>query len=192
MPYSSISDKIDFCIDCNDGIRKPVIAGRCKAFHYKQHRAKIQLEKQKERNKIRSLHSLQANKEIVQEKEKTAFVVDKKLEKWFNDRRKEMKGFCVCGCGSLSSKNDDKYFKFSAAHVLPKKNFKSLMYHPLNFIELSYWNGCHTVFDNMGYDYCKNTKPELWKIVVERFKILYPLIAPEEHKFIPDVLLETL
>lgn len=188
--YSSIQKKYGKCIDCSPNEHEQyIIAKRC-PNHYKIYRAKIQLEKQKTRNKIRSLHSLPDNRSMVEKKNK--YEVDEKLEKWFLDRREDMTGFCWCGCSKLSSKNDDKYFKFSACHLLAKSKFKSIMYHPLNFVELNFWEGHHTTFDNMGYEYCKNTKPVLWKIVVERFKILYPLIAPEEHKFIPDVLLKTL
>lgn len=188
--YSSIQKKYGKCIDCSSNEPEQyIIAKRC-PNHYKIYRAKIQLEKQKTRNKVRSLHSLPDNRSMVEKKIK--YEIDEKLEQWFLDRRKDMTGFCWCGCSKLSSKNDDKYFKFSACHLLAKSKFKSIMYHPLNFVELNFWEGHHTTFDNMGYEYCKNTKPMLWKIVVERFKILYPFIAPEEHKFIPQVLLETL
>lgn len=114
------------------------------------------------------------------------------LELWFLARRHEMTGICACGCGTKSSKDDDKYFKFSAAHILAKAKFDSVKLHPLNFVELSFWGGCHSLFDDKGYDYCKKTNPKLWSIVVERFKIIYPLIVPSEHHFLPQVLLDTL
>lgn len=114
------------------------------------------------------------------------------LRAWFLDRRKEMKGWCVCGCGNRSSKDDDRYFKYSAAHVLGKAKFPSIATHPENFIELAFWGGCHSTLDDYGYARTKETKPVLWEIIVRKFKILFPFIAENEIKGIPDVLMEEL
>ena len=39
---STIKDKIGLCIDCPPGTEaQPIIAGRCKKIHYKQHRSKV-------------------------------------------------------------------------------------------------------------------------------------------------------
>lgn len=115
-----------------------------------------------------------------------------KAKLWFTLQRQLLPLKCACNCGSDTSKHDDKYFKFSCAHVLSKAKFKSIAWHPENCVGLSYFNGCHTLFDSMGYEYCKRKKPILWNIVVEKFKILYPLIANDELRNIPNVLLETL
>ena len=109
---------------------------------------------------------------------------------WFNERRKEMTGKCACGCGKNSSKYEEKYFKFSIAHVLGKAKFKSVATHPDNWIELAFWGGCHTTFDDMGYERCMKTNPLLWEKVVKKFKKVYPFIASEEYQYIPDVLLQ--
>lgn len=111
-------------------------------------------------------------------------------EAWFQSRRNEMTGFCQCGCGKMSSKDSDKYFRFSACHILPQRNFPSIQFHPLNFIEMAFWGGCHTNFDEQGSD----KWPELacWEEIKEKFLILYPLTKPEEHQFIPKQLLDTL
>jgi hypothetical protein len=114
----------------------------------------------------------------------------KKLQQWFIDRRLEMTGVCACGCGKSTSRNDNENYKSSLAHVLAKKLFHSIATHPANCIELNFWDGCHTTFDNMGYEHCYRTKPVLWAIVVRKFKILYPHIAPSERKHIPDILLQ--
>lgn len=118
--------------------------------------------------------------------------VGNELELWFILQRKEMTGFCSCGCGEKSSKDDDKYFKFSCGHVLLKSKFKSIATHPENCIELAFWTGCHSVLDDKGYEYCQQTKPILWTIIVQKFKILYPFIAVSERRFIPEILLNTL
>lgn len=118
--------------------------------------------------------------------------LNNELELWFLARRHEMKGKCVCGCNSKSSKDDDKYYKYSAGHVLAKSKFESIALHPDNFVELAFWGGCHSILDDKGYEYCKETKPILWAIIVEKFKILYPNIAESELRLIPQILLDTL
>lgn len=109
------------------------------------------------------------------------------LEQWFDDRRKQMSGVCK-HCGGKSCKNDDKYFKFSIAHILPKRIFKSVATHPLNWIELCFWdNSCHTNFDNNTLDMISlNCYDE----VIEKFISMYPEIDKSERKYIPDVLMQ--
>lgn len=116
--------------------------------------------------------------------------VNDELQQWFLDRRKEMIGYCACGCGSDTSKYDDKLFKHSICHILEKRNFTSLKTHPLNFIELAFWGGCHSNMDNLGAS--EWPKKKYWPEVVRRFKLMYPEIDPSEYQFIPKVLLETL
>lgn len=108
-------------------------------------------------------------------------------EQWFLDRRKEMTGNCW-HCGGKSCKNADMYFRNSIAHILPKSIFKSVAYHPLNWIELCFWDpSCHTNFDNHTLDVidlnCFDT-------VIERFVKIYPEIDAKERKHIPDILLQ--
>lgn len=81
---------------------------------------------------------------------------EEKLDEWFLDRRKEMAGTCQCGCGQPSCKKDDMYYRHSICHIFPKNDnaFPSVKTHPLNFVELAFWGGCHTTFDQMG--------PERW------------------------------
>lgn len=107
-------------------------------------------------------------------------------EAWFKARRREMTGICKCGCGNPSSKNDDANFRSSACHILPQKNFPSVQFHPLNFIEMAFWGGCHTNFDGMGSD--RWDKLECWDEIVRRFLILLPLTFPNERKHIPKIL----
>lgn len=109
---------------------------------------------------------------------------------WFLDRRKEMTGFCVCGCGLRSSKNDDKYFHCSVGHILKKAKVKSMALHPLNWIELNFWDGCHGNFDNRSSDLWEGMA--CWDEIVTKFKAMYPLIPDYEKRFIPQVLLNQL
>lgn len=109
---------------------------------------------------------------------------------WFLDRRKEMKGFCVCGCSRWSSKKDDKYFHCSIAHILEKSKVKSMALHPLNWIELNFWDGCHGNFDNRSSELWEGMA--CWDEIVFKFKTMYPLIPDYEKRWIPQVLLNTL
>lgn len=109
------------------------------------------------------------------------------LNRWFLERRKEMTGICA-HCGDPSCRNSDEYYKFSIAHILPKRIFKSVATHPLNWIELCFWgNSCHTNMDNSTLDLIDLN---CFAIVIERFVAIYPDIDPQERKYIPDILLQ--
>ena len=123
--------------------------------------------------------------EIEKGKELTTGGAD--LKRWFEDRRKELTGRCA-HCGGRSCKDSDQYWKFSIAHILPKNIFKSVATHPLNYIELCFFNNsCHTNFDNKTLDImdlnCFDT-------VIQRFVAIYPAIDVKERRYIPDVLLQ--
>jgi hypothetical protein len=57
-----------------------------------------------------------------------------------------------------------------------------------NWIELCFWGegSCHTMMDNKMLDM---TDMACWNEIVERFQIIYPYIAKEERKRIPQILL---
>lgn len=111
------------------------------------------------------------------------------LERWFQDRRKEMVGYCE-HCGCVSEKNSDKYYKYSIAHLLPKNNFKSIATHPDNWIELCYhYSSCHTNFDTHFIDIIDLN---CFELVIKKFARMYPSIALEERRRIPPILIEYL
>jgi hypothetical protein len=111
------------------------------------------------------------------------------LKRWFEDRRKEMGGKCQ-HCGSKSCRDSNQYFKFSIAHILPKRLFKSVATHPMNWIELCFWNNsCHTNLDNNTLDIMDLN---CFDLVIQRFVAMYPSIDVKERKYIPEVLLQYL
>ena len=188
MAYSSIKKKY-----CKCGCNKPPSLGYNGYFYAhasEEIKEKVGARKDFLRKQKNTRNSIRAKlrSEIV---EKDIDTGETLKEVWFAARRKEMTGFCFC-CGKPSSKNDNKYFRFSIAHVLPKSLFESVMFHPENAIELSYWEGCHSNMDNKGYEWVKIWKPKLWAEVVRKFHILYPFIDKSEYHFIPQVLHETL
>lgn len=106
-------------------------------------------------------------------------------EQWFLERRKEMTGKCL-HCGGRSCKGDNMFFRHSIAHILPKKLFPSVATHPLNWIELCFWeNNCHGNLDNHTLDLIELN---CFDTVIERFVAMYPEIGKKERRNIPDVL----
>jgi len=109
------------------------------------------------------------------------------LQRWFEDRRKEMTGKCD-NCGCKTSKDNDIYWKFSIAHLLPKAYVKSVRTHPSNWLELCHFgNGCHAMMDNNMLDL---TDMACWDKIVTRFVEMYPSIAIQERRRIPNILLQ--
>lgn len=143
------------------------------------------LPKEKKRYKIPA----KSAKRLKQEAEEKAVkkTGGAELDRWFQDRRKEMTGWCW-HCGGISCKNSYEYYKFSIAHLLPKRLFKSVATHPLNWVELCFWDkSCHTNFDNNTLDI---TELNCFNTVIERFVAMYPDIDSKERKYVPDVLLQ--
>jgi len=109
------------------------------------------------------------------------------LERWFQARRKEMSGYCS-HCGKKTTKHQDKWFRSSIAHILPKRLFKSVATHPLNWVELCFWeNNCHGNYDNYAIDVIEMN---CYDLIIERFIVIYPDIDPKERKYIPSTLLQ--
>lgn len=149
------------------------------AYHYDDTKKKEQITKANERNKVRSLIQYQRKQDLIP-------VGTGELQRWFEIRHKEMKGVCQ-HCNGRTEKNRTTY-KNSIAHILPKAYFKSVATHPLNWIELCFYgNSCHTNFDNKMLDLIElNCFDE----VITKFVALYPDIAENEKKRIPQVLLQ--
>jgi hypothetical protein len=180
MPYNStIKNKTGYCLDCPDSRGTQIlIAGRCQS-HYKTHRFKVNDEKHKAREEKQARDVDMGNGII--------YRLSTELEQWFLDRRNELTGICK-HCGGKTTKDDDKYFKHSIAHILPKAYFLSVATHPKNFIELCFWNkSCHTNLDNKILDI---TDLNCYNEVIEKFVALYPSIDKKEIRRIPETLLQ--
>lgn len=83
-------------------------------------------------------------------------------------------------------KNKPDGWHGSIAHILPKKIFPSVATHPLNYTILKMWGGTHAKYD-LSWE--SASKMKVWPRVVERFLKIYPSIADNEKKYLPDVLL---
>lgn len=104
---------------------------------------------------------------------------DTLLQKWFKIIRKKLTGICQCGCKKKSQKDDELYFRNSCCHIFPKRDFPSVMYHQLNYVERAFWGGCHSVMDDTSMD----RWPEMadWNDIKEKFHELAPLLTDEER-----------
>lgn len=127
------------------------------------------------------------SKQIAEERKARANGTDK-LELWFEERHKEMTGVCA-HCGGKTEKGKETY-KCSVAHLLPKAYFPSVATHPSNYLELCFYgSSCHTNFDANMLDI---TDLNCFAEAIEKFNRIYPSIAKEERKRIPEALLQYL
>lgn len=105
--------------------------------------------------------------------------------KWFTKKRYEMKGVC-CNCGKVTQKDNDLFFMWSIAHVLPKKIFDSVAQNDDNWIELCI--DCHTLYDR---NWLTASKMPVFKLAIKKFNLFKEQIADREVRHIPDCFLKT-
>jgi hypothetical protein len=124
-------------------------------------------------------------KKIAQEKDAD----NDELLQWFTERRKEMNGICL-HCGGRSMKDNDLKYHYSIAHILPKAFFPSVATNKNNWIELCFYSSsCHSNMDNGALDLIDLN---CFDLIIKRFVAMYPAIAKEEKRRIPQVLLNYL
>jgi hypothetical protein len=111
-------------------------------------------------------------------------------DKWFKDTRLKMIGICQL-CGGKTEKNNDKTFKRSIAHLLPKRKnqFPSIATHEDNWLELCFFgNSCHTNFDNGIIEWDVIEEQPVWDTIKQKFTRMYPYIKETEKRNIPKSL----
>lgn len=119
---------------------------------------------------------------------------DSELDVWFEDRRREMTGRCAL-CNGRSEKGNDDTYRRSIHHLLDKKPtlFPSVATHPDNWLELCFYgNSCHTNIHNRTITWELLADSHEWKIIVDKFKKIYPFIAEGERKNIHPLLIKEL
>jgi hypothetical protein len=110
---------------------------------------------------------------------------DTELQKWFKNRIKQMTGYCA----ETGLKNETKIYQYavmSICHILPKASCKSVMYHPLNWIELNV--DFHFKFDAMSWE--EREKLGCWHIIRYRLIHVYNDLDPSEHRHFPQSVLD--
>ena len=111
------------------------------------------------------------------------------LDRWFREVRKSMTGKCM-NCGGKTCADNDREYKRSVAHILPKAYFKSVATHPDNWLELCFYgSSCHSQMDNKMLDLIDMN---CFDTVIQKFTKMYPFIAQEEKRRIPSILIEYL
>jgi hypothetical protein len=129
--------------------------------------------------------------ELAAEKENKG---DTPLDRWFEERRVEMTGKC-CLCNGKTERNNDETYRHSIHHLFDKKPalFQSVSCHPDNWLELCYYgNSCHTNIHNRTITWELLLDSAEGQMIVDKFRKIYPFIAENERKNIPEILLKTL
>lgn len=119
---------------------------------------------------------------------------DSALDLWFEARRKEMSGLCEL-CGGKTCRDDDDLYRRSIHHILDKRPamFPSVALHEDNWMEVCFWgNSCHTNIHNGTITWELLHDSLEWKVIVDKFKKIYPFIKEEEKKNLPTLLLNEL
>jgi len=104
---------------------------------------------------------------------------DTEKDKFFMKMRKSLTGVCQCGCGQKTHKDDDVYYRFCICHIFPQRLFKSIQFHPLNWVERRFFLGCHANMDNRSMDKWPTFAD--WNDIKEKFHALAPLLTDQER-----------
>jgi len=185
MAYSSINPKTGNCSICGaEGVRIAKVGklSYCKVGN------NCDAKRNRAITKERAAKLADKRKQIEAKKQGTpTYKGSAELQRWFIERRAEMTGECA-HCGGKSCRDSDQYFKFSLAHILPKAYFPSVATHPDNWIELCHFgNSCHGNMDNKMLDLIEM---DCFSSIVDKFVSMYPSIAANEKRRIPQVLMQ--
>lgn len=113
---------------------------------------------------------------------------EKLLHKYFLEQSVLRPAYCENGCGNRLIGQETWRLKAMVCHIVPKRDFKSVMLHPLNR-----WFGClecHHDYDDKGWTHAVTMK--VWPVCVTRFKEFMQLISATEVRKLPVPLLEIL
>jgi hypothetical protein len=108
------------------------------------------------------------------------------LEKWFADiEEKYWGGGKKMYCMECSEYIPKEYARHATAHLLPKKIFKSIETHPLNYLILGAGCSCHEKSHRVD----KFIKLKIWPEAKRRINELIPLLPVDELRRISNQLL---
>lgn len=110
------------------------------------------------------------------------------LEKWFEDIAAEHFGCNDGNCMECGSRIPVQFARHATAHLLPKKLFKSVATHPLNYLILGAGCGCHAKTDRVDLF----TKMSVWPEAARRIKEMIPLLPHDELRLVSNQLLKAL
>lgn len=159
---SSIQPKKGQCIDCESGLDKYLTADRCQ-FHYWKHR-----------KTIKDAEAKRKGINIDKQAQKKA------LDLWYAAQISKMPARCE-NCPEPLIMFAPWAARAYIAHIVEKRNFKSVMTHPLNRVYLCIQ--CHSNYDN--WSEVKVQQMPVIKTCMERFVQFVGDIAGEEMRFLP-------
>lgn len=144
-------------------------------------------------NKKKQPIAKKSAKRLAKEKEQAAVGPEPSklaLEKWFSDiafkHGLPPSGGCCCmECGEWIPK---EYIRHATAHLLPKKLFKSVATHELNYLILGAGCGCHQKTDRVD----KFVQMKVWPEAARRINVMMPLLPFDELKYLSSQLLTAL
>lgn len=161
---AGIKIKTGKCLDCGpDSTDKPLTAGRCN-IHYWKHRSSVKAANRK-------YTGVQEDKNAQK----------KALDIWFANQINQLPKYCE-NCGEYLNQYAPWGAKAYIAHIVPKRNFKSVMLHPLNRLFLCVQ--CHTNYDN--WPSAKIVKMKIYPIAVERMLCFIQQTQFEELSSLPE------
>ncbi len=150
--------------------------------NYQSMKAKQYSKKQREKVQVRSLVKNQ-------DKDTTDYLGA--LDTWFKERRKQLTGKCSL-CGGRTEKYNDKTYKASIHHLFEKRKnmFPSVSLDKNNFLEVCHFgNSCHTNIHNGRITWQLLKDSAEWEMIFNKVMKVFPNINPDEHKNIPDFLM---
>jgi len=111
------------------------------------------------------------------------------LDKWFHDIW--IKHFGIggtCRCMECGEQINEAFSRHATAHLLPKKLFKSVATHELNYMIYGAGCGCHEKTHRVD----KFIQMKTWPEAARRIKILIPLLPMDELRYLSNQLLTAL
>ncbi|MBB6236506.1 hypothetical protein HDC90_001118 [Pedobacter sp. AK013] len=173
-----IKQKVGKCVDCPDGsIDRPLIAKRCTNgphYHYQNHNSKRYAAKSSTNNK---------------KKEDRVKLLNDGLSPavWFQQQIALLPQYCENCEQPLIAWAKWNLGAF-IAHIIPKRDFESVIVHPLNRLFLCI--DCHTNYDRATSAEIKEMK--CWPVALARFNHFKKQINPEEISALQDCFFENL
>ncbi len=107
------------------------------------------------------------------------------LDEWFDKIENEWFRFGYCPCMECGEKIPKEYARHATAHLLPKKIFKSVATHDLNYLILGASCGCHDKTHRID----KFIKMKIWGKAKERILQMMPFLPTDELRRISNQLL---
>lgn len=110
------------------------------------------------------------------------------LDNWFYNIAQKHWVNGRCKCMECGEEIPVSYSRHATAHLFPKKLFKSIATHELNYMVLGAGCGCHYKTDRVD----KIVTLKVWPEIARRMKIMLPILPFDELKHVSSELLVAL